>query len=475
MATIANIIKNINIGDTDISNIGDGTLTGAIDEINDNQGGVKLGIENGQYGYYNSSNEFVNFKKPTGDAVPVNVLQGKTFSNSTATGLQGSMVNNGTLTTVIKAGETQLLSQGYYSGGSITAETLANQTTVQSGSTAAAAPQILAGYQAWVNGSSVVGTMPNNGTLISTINSCTTYSINPGYYVGGTVSGQVLNGNAVATQVYYGKTFYNNSSAKLTGSMTTHSALKTTAAVGSTVAIEAGYYPASTVLGPLLANMGNAAANHVYAGKTFYSSASGSIQTGSMATNGTLITSFSAATNTAGANANLIAKTNKAGYYANGASVSISPSTHSSTGVSASSGSETIKLKPGYYNAVTINKNNAYNAGTASVALKLTKVGSVSDFGYTNPNQGGTSQTGTTTINVTSKVTKYTSLTVNNFFFKGVTCNAKSRNAAEQILSFDSYNAQTGVLTVKYSVNASGGTDQNQGALFSADIYCAWT
>lgn len=56
------LIKNINIGNTDISDISDGTITGAIKEINDlNENGIKFGIQNGQYGYYNSNDQFVVF------------------------------------------------------------------------------------------------------------------------------------------------------------------------------------------------------------------------------------------------------------------------------------------------------------------------------------------------------------------------------------------------------------------------------
>lgn len=56
------LIKNINVGSTDISQIGDGTITGAIREIKDlNEDNIKFTIHNGEYGYYDSNDNFVSF------------------------------------------------------------------------------------------------------------------------------------------------------------------------------------------------------------------------------------------------------------------------------------------------------------------------------------------------------------------------------------------------------------------------------
>ena len=63
--------------------------------------------------------------------------------------------------------------KGYHNGnGKITANSLANQTKVDADKTAVAAAQMLSGYEGYVNGSKIDGTMPNQGTK--------TYTINPG-------------------------------------------------------------------------------------------------------------------------------------------------------------------------------------------------------------------------------------------------------------------------------------------------------
>ena len=81
MATLANIIKNIDFGNTEIgsaniSNIGDGSITGAISQVNSDLGGVRFGIVNDRYGYYDNNGDFINFKAPTGNATTAHVLSG---------------------------------------------------------------------------------------------------------------------------------------------------------------------------------------------------------------------------------------------------------------------------------------------------------------------------------------------------------------------------------------------------------------
>ena len=58
------LIKNINVGNNDISAIGDGTLTGAIREIKDlNQDDINFNIVDNMYGYFDTNNEFHPFRK----------------------------------------------------------------------------------------------------------------------------------------------------------------------------------------------------------------------------------------------------------------------------------------------------------------------------------------------------------------------------------------------------------------------------
>lgn len=68
----------------------------------------------------------------------------------------GTMANRGAPTNGLNCGGVYNIADGYYSGGSITANSLASQTPAN-----ATAAQILAGYTAWVNGNLINGNSPN--------------------------------------------------------------------------------------------------------------------------------------------------------------------------------------------------------------------------------------------------------------------------------------------------------------------------
>lgn len=58
--------------------------------------------------------------KPTGDAVPANVLAGKTFSNADGTGKTGTMANNGAVSiTLTDQNPTYTIPEGYHNGSGI--------------------------------------------------------------------------------------------------------------------------------------------------------------------------------------------------------------------------------------------------------------------------------------------------------------------------------------------------------------------
>ena len=58
--------------------------------------------------------------KPTGDAVPANVLAGKTFSNADGTGKTGTMVNNGAVSvTLTDQDPTYTIPEGYHNGSGV--------------------------------------------------------------------------------------------------------------------------------------------------------------------------------------------------------------------------------------------------------------------------------------------------------------------------------------------------------------------
>lgn len=134
------------------------------------------------------------------DAVAANILFGKTaigydLTNEKAIKITGTMPRNNAVTTTLDAGQSYTIPAGYHVGtGKVVAKDLASQTGVDAEKTAAGAAQILTGYQAWVNGTKVSGTMANNGEIAGTITGLgtvegdTEYTIPAGYTAGGKVS-----------------------------------------------------------------------------------------------------------------------------------------------------------------------------------------------------------------------------------------------------------------------------------------------
>ena len=91
--------------------------------------------------------------KTTATATAAQILDGRT---AWVNGVQitGTMVNRGELTGTLNAGESFAVPPGYTSGGTITANSLASQT-----SATATAGDIAKGATAWVNGNKITGTM----------------------------------------------------------------------------------------------------------------------------------------------------------------------------------------------------------------------------------------------------------------------------------------------------------------------------
>lgn len=70
--------------------------------------------------------------KPTGDAVPANVLSGKTFSNADGTGKTGTMVNNGAVSvTLTDQDPTYTIPEGYHNGSGIVGFTASAGATLE--------------------------------------------------------------------------------------------------------------------------------------------------------------------------------------------------------------------------------------------------------------------------------------------------------------------------------------------------------
>ena len=137
------------------------------------------------------------------------VLREKTYLTGEGTLRTGTMPNNGEVNETLKAGDTYKIKQGYYSGGTITAKVLKDQTSGDAG-----VGDILSGKKAWVNGALVTGTMTNNGKVTQTLNAGGTYTIQAGYYSGGTITAKTLKdqtgGTAGAGDILKGKTAYVN-------------------------------------------------------------------------------------------------------------------------------------------------------------------------------------------------------------------------------------------------------------------------
>ena len=114
---------------------------------------------NSQIEELNRQVETLKAKQATGNALPSEVLAGKTFSNSNGVGLVGTMANNGAINATLNAGQSHNILEGYTTGGRVTAASLESQTEGTANSN-----NLSAGKTAWVNGQQIIGNGADSNT-----------------------------------------------------------------------------------------------------------------------------------------------------------------------------------------------------------------------------------------------------------------------------------------------------------------------
>ncbi len=176
-----------------------------------------------------------------GNATAANLLINKTaWVNGTK--ITGTMPNIGKEDEELVSGTSHTISKGYHDGtGVISVRGLSDQTPGD-----ATAAQILSGKIAWANGSSITGTMPNNGSITRTLNAGESFDIPLGYHTGsGRVSATDLasqtSATATANDIVDSKTAWVNG-VKLTGNITKISSSTEILPVNGSYTIPKGYH-----------------------------------------------------------------------------------------------------------------------------------------------------------------------------------------------------------------------------------------
>lgn len=152
------------------------------------------------------------------DVSPSDIKGGKKAYNGT-TLITGTMPSNTAEQKLLSCGQSYSIQEGYHDGtGMVSADTLANQTAGT-----AAAGDVLISKTAYVNGSKVTGTMPEQGAKSKELACGEAYTIPAGHHNGqGKVTAKSLvsqtGATAVATKLLAGLTAWVNGN-KITGTM----------------------------------------------------------------------------------------------------------------------------------------------------------------------------------------------------------------------------------------------------------------
>ena len=182
-----------------------------------------------------------------GTAETWDILNGKTaWVNGQQ--LTGTMTINPTNSLTLDAGDSYTIPIGYHDGTSIiSAETLANQTQAS-----ATATEILDSYSAWINGEKIIGNMPVNPFVEEVLLAGESYTIPYGYHDGSStieavdLASQTV-ANAVAGDILNTKTAWVNGT-KITGNMPNNGTVIRSLNAGESYNISLGYHDGNGVI-----------------------------------------------------------------------------------------------------------------------------------------------------------------------------------------------------------------------------------
>ena len=177
----------------------------------------------------------------SGTATAANILKNKTaWVNGNK--ITGTMPNIGSESEELVSGSSHTISKGYHDGtGVISVRGLADQTPGT-----AAASDVLNGKIAWVNGSSITGSMPNIGSESESLDCGETHIISSGYHDGtGVIVANSLesqtSATATAADIVSDKTAWVNGT-KITGNITKITSSTEILPINGTYTIPKGYH-----------------------------------------------------------------------------------------------------------------------------------------------------------------------------------------------------------------------------------------